>query len=97
MKPLIHRTKIVATIDPASGSPDRIGKMLLAGMNMARLNFSHGKYDDHAERIQQLRDAAEESEAEIVKVELGTGMPIAYDIDAQGQVTDKVILIRRLS
>jgi len=60
MKPLIHRTKIVATIGPASDSPEMIRKMLLAGMNVARLNFSHGNYADHAERIQRLRAAAEE-------------------------------------
>lgn len=60
MKPLVHRTKIVATIGPASDSPDVIRKMLLAGMNVARLNFSHGKYEDHAERIKRLRNAAEE-------------------------------------
>lgn len=56
--PLIHRTKIVATIGPASDSPAMIRKMLLAGMNVARLNFSHGSYDDHAERIQRLRAAS---------------------------------------
>jgi pyruvate kinase len=60
MKPLIHRTKIVATIGPASDSPDTIRKMLLAGMNVARLNFSHGNYEDHAERIERLRSVAEE-------------------------------------
>lgn len=60
MKPLIHRTKIVATIGPASDSPEMIRKLLLAGMNVARLNFSHGNYDDHAARIKRLRDAAEE-------------------------------------
>jgi pyruvate kinase len=60
MKPLIHRTKIVATIGPASDSPGVIRKMLLAGMNVARLNFSHGKYEDHAERIQRLRQASDD-------------------------------------
>jgi pyruvate kinase len=34
--------------------------MLLAGMNVARLNFSHGKYEDHAERIQRLRQASDD-------------------------------------
>lgn len=58
MKPLIHRTKIVATIGPASDSPEIMRKMLLAGMNVARLNFSHGTYDQHAERIQRLRSMA---------------------------------------
>jgi pyruvate kinase len=60
MKPLTHRTKIVATIGPASDSPDMLRKMMLAGMNVARLNFSHGHYVDHAERIQRLRSVAEE-------------------------------------
>ena len=60
MKPLIHRTKIVATIGPASDSTEILRKMLLAGMNVARLNFSHGNYKDHAERIQRLRATAEE-------------------------------------
>lgn len=60
MKPLIHRTKIVATIGPASDSPEMIRKLLRAGMNVARLNFSHGNYADHAERITRLRTASEE-------------------------------------
>jgi len=60
MKPLNHCTKIVATIGPASDSPEMLRKMLLAGMNVARLNFSHGNYKEHAERIKRLRSAAEE-------------------------------------
>lgn len=60
MKPSIHRTKIVATIGPASDSLDTLRKMMLAGMNVARLNFSHGKYEDHAERIARLRSVSEE-------------------------------------
>lgn len=56
MKPLIHRTKIVATIGPASDSPTMIQNMMLAGMNVARLNFSHGNYEQHASRIKVLRD-----------------------------------------
>ena len=60
MKPLIHRTKIVATIGPASRSPEVIKQLLLAGMNVARLNFSHGTYADHAEQIRQLRAVSDE-------------------------------------
>jgi pyruvate kinase len=60
MKPLLHRTKIVATIGPASDSPDMLRKMMLAGMNVARLNFSHGHYADHADRIQRLRSVSAE-------------------------------------
>jgi pyruvate kinase len=58
MKPLLHRTKIVATIGPASDSPAMIRKLMLAGMNVARLNFSHGNYADHSQRIQRLREAS---------------------------------------
>ena len=62
MKPLLHRTKIVATIGPASCSPDMIKQLMLAGMNVARLNFSHGTYTDHAEQIRQLRTVSNQLE-----------------------------------
>ncbi len=52
---LSRRTKIVATIGPASRSPEVIKQLMQAGMNVARLNFSHGSYEDHAQQIQQLR------------------------------------------
>lgn len=52
------RTKVVATIGPASDEPMRLRAMLQAGMDVARLNFSHGTLEDHASRIQRLRDAA---------------------------------------
>jgi pyruvate kinase len=60
MKPLMHRTKIVATIGPASSSPEVLRQMLLAGMNVARLNFSHGSYEDHAQSIALLRSLSAE-------------------------------------
>lgn len=60
MKPLLHRTKIVATIGPASSSPDVIRQMILAGMNVARLNFSHGSYEAHARVVTVLRSISEE-------------------------------------
>jgi len=65
MKPLTHRTKVVATIGPASSSPDVIREMVQAGMNVARLNFSHGSYPDHARMVQVLRDMSEELDAPI--------------------------------
>jgi pyruvate kinase len=58
MKPLLHRTKIVATIGPASSSRDTLIEMVKAGMNVARLNFSHGTYDDHSRMIQLLRSVS---------------------------------------
>jgi len=55
-----HKTKIVATIGPASESPDMLVRLIHAGVNVARLNFSHGSPAKHAEVIQRIRDAARE-------------------------------------
>ncbi|MCB1801529.1 MAG: pyruvate kinase [Gammaproteobacteria bacterium] len=53
-----NKTKIVCTIGPASDSPAMLRDMLVAGMNVARLNFSHGDFDSHAQTIKRLREAA---------------------------------------
>ena len=53
-----HRTKIVCTIGPASDSPPVMEKMIRAGMNVARLNFSHGDFSSHKKVIEKLRAAA---------------------------------------
>ena len=52
---LFRKTKIVCTIGPASGSKGMIEKLALAGMNVARLNFSHGTYEQHATHIEAIR------------------------------------------
>lgn len=57
--PLAKRTKIVCTIGPASESKAIITKLIKAGMNVARLNFSHGTYENHALLVKNLRAAAE--------------------------------------
>ena len=49
------RTKIVATIGPASNSPEMLQKLVAAGMNVARLNFSHGNYETHSDAIRNIR------------------------------------------
>jgi pyruvate kinase len=51
-------TKIVATLGPASSSPERLADLVAAGIDVVRLNFSHGTADDHRKRIEILRDAA---------------------------------------
>ncbi len=66
-----HKTKIVATIGPASESPDVLQKLIQAGMNVARLNFSHGDPDSHARRIKDIRTAAQA---------LGTRVAIMADL-----------------
>jgi pyruvate kinase len=54
----MRRTKIVATIGPASREPETLLKMIEAGMDVARLNYSHGTLDEHAETVSRVRDAA---------------------------------------
>src|SRR5262252_11191127 len=53
-----NKTKIVATIGPASESSEMLERLIRAGLNIARLNFSHGDPTGHAERIQRIRSAA---------------------------------------
>src|SRR5690554_2617937 len=55
----MRRTKIVCTIGPASESKEMIHELLKAGMNVARLNFSHGTHAEHGKRIRTLREEAE--------------------------------------
>ncbi|MFJ8237209.1 pyruvate kinase [Ureibacillus sp. NPDC094379] len=55
----MRKTKIVCTIGPASESTEILGELLKAGMNVARLNFSHGSHEEHAVRIATIRDVAE--------------------------------------
>src|SRR5215207_4634322 len=54
----MRRTKIVATIGPASRDPEILVQMIEAGRDVPRLNFSHGSAEEHAETAQRLRDAA---------------------------------------
>jgi pyruvate kinase len=60
-----HKTRIVATIGPASDVPDVLEAMIRAGLNVARLNFSHGTFEEHAARIERLRAAAAAAGREI--------------------------------
>jgi pyruvate kinase len=68
-----RRTKIVATLGPASDSPERLRALIAAGMDAARLNLSHGTHDEHAERARRVREA-----------EADAGRPIALIADLQG-------------
>jgi pyruvate kinase len=70
---LPRRTKIVATLGPASSSRDAVLELARAGMDAARLNFSHGTHEDHAERMQVVREISKELER-----------PIAIIADLQG-------------
>ena len=68
-----RRTKILVTIGPASGTPERVAALVEAGMDAARLNFSHGTQDQHRQRAELVRTAADDA-----------GRPLALVADLQG-------------
>lgn len=57
-----RRTKIVCTLGPSSNTKEQIEQLVLSGMNMARINFSHGSHAEHGELISTIRGVAEEYE-----------------------------------
>ncbi|ANB62178.1 pyruvate kinase (plasmid) [Anoxybacillus amylolyticus] len=69
----MRKTKIVCTIGPASESVEKLVELIEAGMNVARLNFSHGDYAEHGQRIQNIRQAAKQ-----------TGKNVAILLDTKG-------------
>jgi pyruvate kinase len=68
-----HKTKIIGTIGPASDSPEMLERLMRAGLNVARLNFSHGEFTDHAQCIARIRAA-----------EKATGRRVAIMADMPG-------------
>ncbi|HPZ49960.1 MAG TPA: pyruvate kinase [Propionibacteriaceae bacterium] len=54
----MRRAKIVCTLGPATSGPERMSQLVAAGMDVARLNMSHGDYPDHLARLQEVREAA---------------------------------------
>ena len=69
----MRKTKIVCTLGPSSSDETTLKKMLLAGMNVARLNFSHGTHEGHRQTIQRFRKVREE-----------LGIPAAVLLDTKG-------------
>ena len=69
----MRKTKIICTIGPASDNEETLTKMCLAGMNVARLNFSHGTHEEHQEKINLIK-----------KVRETLDMPIAIMLDTKG-------------
>ncbi|NJM08167.1 pyruvate kinase, partial [Candidatus Gracilibacteria bacterium] len=61
----MRRTKIVATLGPATNTLEQIAALIDAGMNVARMNFSHGSHADHASRIDMVRRAAADADKPI--------------------------------
>jgi pyruvate kinase len=88
---MIHKnTKIVCTIGPASEKPEIIEKLILSGMNVARLNFSHGKYEEYVKTINTIR-----------KVSHKLKIPVAIMQDLQGpkirvgEMPEKGIMLKK--
>ena len=71
MKPLYKRTKILATIGPASDSEEMIEKLISGGINGARLNFSHGSHEEHAAKIAKIRE---------ISAKLGKNIAVLQDL-----------------
>jgi pyruvate kinase len=69
----MRRTKIICTIGPASRDPELLRTLIRSGMNVARLNFSHGDEETHLENVRRIRSAAESEDR-----------PVAIQIDLQG-------------
>ncbi len=69
----MRKTKIICTIGPASRSEDMMRRLLLAGMNVARMNFSHGSHEEHKENIDRFRRVRDE-----------LGIPAAVLLDTKG-------------
>ena len=69
----MRRAKIVCTMGPAVESPEKAAELVAAGMNVARLNLSHGGYDEHQNRLNLVRKAAADA-----------GKPVAILVDLQG-------------
>ena len=68
-----RKTKIICTLGPATDDPKVLRELMLAGMNTARLNFSHGSYDEHKRRIDAVKALRDE-----------LGLPIALLLDTKG-------------
>ena len=80
-------TKIVATLGPASGDLDTLEKMIRAGVNVMRLNFSHGTAQDHRDLVERVRAAAAKVGREIGIMADLQGPKIRVGKFAQGKVT----------
>ena len=65
MNPTHRATKIVATLGPASSTPDVLERMIRAGVDVVRLNFSHGSAQDHIDRARLVREVAQRAGKEV--------------------------------
>ena len=81
----MKNTKIICTIGPASQKPDVIRELIRSGMNVARLNFSHGSYEEQGNKFQMIREAAEELKVPIAILQDTKGPEIRLRDFANGK------------
>ncbi|OYY90367.1 MAG: pyruvate kinase, partial [Polaromonas sp. 28-63-22] len=82
----LRATKIVATLGPASSDPVMLEKMIRAGVNVVRLNFSHGTAQDHVDRAKLVREAAQRAGSEVAIMADLQGPKIRVGKFAEGKV-----------
>jgi pyruvate kinase len=84
-----RRTKIVCTLGPTSSDPETIRALIDAGMDVARMNFSHGTHEEHRERVHRVREAAQDA---------GRVVSILQDLQGPkirvGQIRDGSVMLR---
>ena len=83
---LQRRTKIVCTLGPATASLEAITRLVEAGMDVARLNFSHGTLEEHRETIRRLRRLAEALQVPVAILQDLTGPKVRIGAFADGTV-----------
>ena len=69
----MRKTKIICTIGPASESEEKLKELILAGMNVARFNFSHGSHEEHKKKFDRVNKVSNE-----------LGIPVAVLLDTKG-------------
>jgi pyruvate kinase len=91
----MRRTKIICTIGPATSAPEKLEALIKAGMNVARLNFSHGAYEAHAQTFHHLRQISKDLHKPVAvmqdlcgpKIRLGKLPPEGLMLEAGSEVT----------
>ena len=86
---MTRRTKIVATLGPATDEPDVLERLISAGCDVVRINFSHGDHETHARRIRMVRAAARELDTDVAVLADLAGPKIRIDRFREGSVTLK--------
>ena len=93
----MNRTKIICTIGPSSRDPEILRKLMAAGMNVCRLNFSHGTQDEHAKLIAEIRRVSDEENRHIAILQDLAGPKIRTGRMGAGAVTLKAGATYRLT